>query len=169
MEKIAPPRKVEQVVVGFDGEDVKAPFMLRLGAVLIDYIIFIIAPAVMMVIARFMGNDGNKLLNSPLNSVGWLIAFLLTLTNVVIIPMFGGQSIGKALTGLRIVTLAGEAVPFSRLLIRNLLGYAIVCGSLGLSFLMCVLNRRGRALHDVLAGTVVIYAQKKQAPRAEKE
>jgi uncharacterized RDD family membrane protein YckC len=36
-----------------------------------------------------------------------------------------------------------------------------VLGSLGLGFLMSVFSRKGRALHDYLSGTLVIYAQKR--------
>jgi uncharacterized RDD family membrane protein YckC len=156
---------VEQVIVNFDAAAVKAPFVLRCGALLIDYIVVVAVPVLLLLIGRMMGNDGSKLLSGPLNSMGWLIAFLLGATNCVILPAVSGQSIGKALTGIRIVTLKGEAVNFNHLLRRNVLGYLLTVLTGFLGFILAAFTKKGRALHDYIAGTVVIYAQKRPAPK----
>jgi Mce-associated membrane protein len=93
--------------------------------------------------------------------MGWLIAILLIVTNMVILPAVSGQSIGKAVTGIRIVTTTGEAAGFTHLLLRNVLGYflTVVTGFLG--FILAAFMPTGRALHDYVGGTVVIYAQKR--------
>ncbi len=160
-ERAVPARKVEQVIVNFEAERVKAPFVLRCGALLIDYIVVVLVPVLILLIGRMMGNDGSKLLGGPLNSMGWLIAFLLGATNLVILPAVSGQSIGKALTGIRIVTVTGEAVNFNHLLMRNVLGYLLTVLTLFVGFVIAAFGKNGRALHDYLAGTVVIYAQKR--------
>lgn len=162
-ERAVPARKVEQVIVNFEAERVKAPFVLRCGALLIDYIVVVLVPVLILLIGRMMGNDGSKLLGGPLNSMGWLIAFLLGATNLVILPAVSGQSIGKALTGIRIVTVTGEAVNFNHLLMRNVLGYILTVLTLFVGFVIAAFGQKGRALHDHLAGTVVIYAQKRPA------
>ena len=160
-ERAVPARRVEQVIVNFDAERVKAPFVLRCGALLIDYIVVVLIPVLILLIGRMMGNDGSKLLGGPLNSMGWLIAFLLGATNLVILPAVSGQSIGKALTGIRIVTKTGEAVTFNHLLRRNVLGYLLTILTLFIGFIIAAFGKKGRALHDYVAGTVVIYAQKR--------
>ncbi len=154
--------KTERVIVDFDAERLKAPFLLRCGAFLIDYILFIGIPVIGLLIARFSGEDGAKLLNSEINSTGWLIALLVGLTNFVIFPMFSGQSIGKMLTGLRVVNMHGDYPSFSKLLIRHSIGYFLTLLTGGLGFLLSVFNIKGRALHDLLAGTIVIYGQQKE-------
>lgn len=161
-DKINPARKmqVEQVVVGFDGEKLKAPFLLRCGALMIDYILMATIPVASLLLGRFVGNDGAKLLNSEISNVGWLITLLLGLTNFVIFPMFGGQSLGKMFTGLRIAKLDGTAPGFGNVLVRNLLGYPITLLTGGLGFLISAVTSNGRALHDYIAGTVVVYGQK---------
>lgn len=160
----APPAvrtRTEEVIVNFDAEKVKAPFLLRCGALLIDYIILVSLPVLGLLIARLSGDDGAKLFKSAFNSAGWLIAILLAVTNFIIFPMLGGQSIGKMLTGLRIIKADGQAASFTQLLLRHLLGYPLTALTLGLGFLFSVFSAKGRALHDLVAGTVVVYGQKK--------
>lgn len=154
--------RTERIVKDFDAELLKAPFLLRCGAFLIDYILLICIPVVGLLIARSSGNDGAKLLNSEINSTGWLIALLLGLTNFVIFPMFSGQSLGKMLTGLRVVKTDGEYPSFVNLLVRHTIGYLLTILTGGLGFLFSVFNIKGRALHDFLAGTIVIYGQRKE-------
>ena len=51
--------------------------LLRCGALMIDYILIISIPVICMLVSRYTGNDGAKLLNSELNNTGWLIAILI--------------------------------------------------------------------------------------------
>ena len=114
--------RTEEVIVNFDAAKVKAPFLLRCGALLIDYIIIVSLPVLGLLIARLAGDDGAKLFKSSFNSAGWLIAILLAVTNFIIFPMIGGQSIGKMFTGLRIIRNDGQPATFGQLLIRHLFG-----------------------------------------------
>jgi len=164
VERAAPVRAVitEQIVVDFDAERLKAPFLLRCGALLIDYILLVSVPVVSLLLGRFFEYDGAKLLNSEVSNAGWLVLILIVLTNFVILPLFSGQTIGKILTGLRIVKTDGNAPSFSRLLVRHLIGYPLTVLSLGIGFLFSALNWRGRALHDFLAGTMVVYGRSRR-------
>ncbi len=153
--------KPESVIVDFDGERLKAPFLLRCGAILIDYILLVAVPVVSLLIGKSFEYDGAKLLNSEVSNAGWLIMILFGITNFVIFPMFSGQSVGKILTGLRVVKTDGNAASFSRLLVRHLIGYPLTILTAGLGFLFAVLNSKGRALHDFLSGTVVVYGRKR--------
>ena len=149
-----------QVVVGFDPEKLKAPFLLRCGALLVDYIVFIVVPVVTILISRFIGYDGAKLLNSPLSKSGWLISILLAVTNFVIFPAIGGQSLGKMLTGIRISASDGGTPSIRSLLLRHMVGYPLTLLTLGAGYLVSAFTPGGRALHDYVAGTVVVYGQK---------
>lgn len=150
-----------EIVVNFEPAKVAAPFFLRCGALMIDYILVLIAPVGMMLLSRYFGNDGSRLTGGSLNDTGWLIAILIGVTNFVLLPIFSGRSIGKAITGLTIVGIDGKPVGAVRIILRQLLGYGITLASLGLGFLFSVLNRHGRALHDFLFGTVVIFGERK--------
>lgn len=156
--------RVKQIVVKFDAEKLKAPFLLRCGAVLIDYILLISIPVVSILLARYvqLEYDGSvKLLNSEINNTGWLIFILMAITNFAIFPMFTAQTVGKMLTGLRIVKTDGNPPSIGNLFLRHFIGYPLTLLTGGLGLLLAVFNEKGRALHDFIAGTIVIYGRKK--------
>lgn len=155
-----PSRNIE-LVVDFDPHKVKAPFLLRCGALLTDYIVVIAIPVIGLLLSRYMGNDGARLIGGSLNDTSWLIATLVGFTNFIVLPVFSGQTVGKMLTGLRIVKLDGRAASTGSILLRQTLGYALTIGSAGIGFILSVLSSKGRALHDYIAGTVVIYADRR--------
>lgn len=163
VERAVPVKKTraDEIVVDFDAERLRAPFLLRCGAMLIDYILLVSIPVISLLLGRFFEYDGTKLLNSEISNAGWLVMVLVALTNFVILPMFTGKSIGKFLTGLRIVKTDGNAASAATLFARHLIGYPLSILSLGIGFLFAVLNQKGRALHDFIAGTVVVYGSRK--------
>ncbi len=156
-----PKSSPRETVVDFSPERLKAPFLLRCGALLLDYVLLVSIPVITLVVSRYMGNDGAKLLSNELYSAGWLIAVLLGIANFVLLPMFAGQTIGKMLTGIRIVGRDGNPASAGRIALRQTLGYLLTAVSFGLGFLVSIFSGKGRALHDYLAGTVVIYADKR--------
>lgn len=157
-------RRVIETVRDFDAERLKAPFLLRCGALIIDYVLFIAAPVGALLVGRVLGYDGAKLLNSELSNASWIVAILIGLTNFVIFPLVGGQTFGKLLTGLRIVKPDGRAASLTNLLMRHLIGYPLTILTGGLGFLFSILNNKGRSLADYVGGTVLIYGR----PRREK-
>jgi uncharacterized RDD family membrane protein YckC len=148
-------------VVKFVPEQLRAPFLLRCGALIIDYIVLVSIPVIGVLISRYMGNDGAKLFSSNSYNTGWLICGLVGLTNLVIFPVFGGKSLGKMLTGIRIVKSDGSSASLSRILTRHLIGYPLTILTVGLGFIFSAFNRTGRSLHDYLAGTTVIYGRRR--------
>jgi len=151
--------RIEHIIVDFDAERLKAPFLLRCGAVLIDYILLVSVPVISLLLTRVFEDEPSKFLKST--TTGWLIMILLALTNYIILPMFSGQTIGKILTGLKIVNTDGSSPSVGKLLIRHIIGYPLTVITGGIGFLFSVVNRRGRALHDFLAGTVVVYGRRR--------
>jgi uncharacterized RDD family membrane protein YckC len=154
-----PPNR--EIIEAFSPEAVRAPFLLRCGAIAIDYILVIGIPVIGLLLSRFAGNDGAKLLNDGLNNAGWLIAFLVGISNVVILPMFTGQSLGKIVTGLRTVSMDGRMPSFVVMVIRQTFGYLLTVITFGIGFIIACVSPNGRALHDYLAGTMVIYADRR--------
>ncbi|HEX4776798.1 MAG TPA: RDD family protein [Acidimicrobiia bacterium] len=73
-----------------------------------------------------------------------------------------GRTPGKALLGLRVVRRNGDAVGGRAAFVRALVfPFSFV---LGLGFVGVVGGRSRRALHDVVAGTVVVYDRETAAP-----
>jgi uncharacterized RDD family membrane protein YckC len=128
---------------------------------LIDYILVVAVPVIGLLLSRFAGNDGVQLLGDGLNGIAWFIAVLVGLSNLLILPMFSGQTIGKIFTGLRIVRLDGRAPTIRAIVVRQTLGYLVTLLTGGLGFVFAGINNRGRALHDLLTGTIVIYADRR--------
>lgn len=151
----------EEKIIGFQPELLKAPFSLRCGALLIDYILLIAVPVLSLLAGRMFGEDGRKLLESRMSGAGWMIAGLIAVSNLFIFPAISGQTIGKMLTGLRIVRTDGTNPSIANLLVRHLIGYPLIVLTGGLGFLISVVNSKGRALDDFISGTIVIRGKRR--------
>jgi len=91
---------------------------------------------------------------SPL--FGNVASFVLVVFYYVFFWSLSGQSIGKAVMGVKIVPLAGGKMSFTRALIR-FIGFFISTIPLGLGFWWILVDDRRAAWHDHLAKTVVVY------------
>jgi uncharacterized RDD family membrane protein YckC len=69
---------------------------------------------------------------------------------------FSGQTIGKAIMGIKIIPNNGARMSIIRSLIRYF-GYLISTILFGLGFLWILVDERRLAWHDRLAGTCVVY------------
>ena len=133
----------------------RAPFSLRCGALLIDYIVLMAIVAVCTLVARTLGG-GARTAGSSTETVGWLIVVLVAILNFGIFPGLRGQTIGKWSTGLRIERTNGQGLGIGRAFLRHFVGYPASIVTLGIGFLIAAANARGRALEDLIAGTVVV-------------
>ena len=132
-----------------------APFSLRCGAALIDYILLVGIVAFSTIVARWFGGGARAAGNSA-ETVGVLISFVVALVNYVLLAGLTGRTIGKWATGLRIEQQDGDVPGIGVALFRHFVGYPLSFVTLGLGFLIAVFSSRGRALHDLIAGTVVV-------------
>lgn len=152
-------------------ERLRAPFSLRCGALLIDYTLLASVMAAATLVARLFGGGGPvRWGGGGLPTLGYVAVAVLAFFNFVVIAGFGGGSLGKWVTGLRVERTDGGRMGFARALLRHVLGYALTLATLGLGFLVAVFNADGRALHDYLAGTIVVRHRRKvrrRAPTAE--
>jgi uncharacterized RDD family membrane protein YckC len=67
-----------------------------------------------------------------------------------------GTTLGMALLGVRVVRPDGTSVGAGRAVLRTL-AFPLSVALLGLGFLGIVFHRQRRALHDLIAGTAVVY------------
>ena len=141
-------------------ERLRAPFSLRCGALLIDYILTVGVLASATMLARLFGDTRRS--SALVLTAGYAAVGVVALLNFVLVPGLSGRTLGKWVTGLRVVRNDGGRLSFARSLVRHLVGYPLTVLTLGLGFLLAALNSRGRALHDLLAGTVVVRSR---APR----
>jgi uncharacterized RDD family membrane protein YckC len=170
-------------------ERFRAPFSLRCGALLVDYILLAGVIAFSTLLAR-MGSH-QRASQSNAQMVGIFVAVLIAVVNFIVLPVLRGQTLGKWATGLRVRRTDGEPLTWVRSLVRHLLVYppfyivmglsflvadqlpaALVAGGifivmLALGFLIATFSAHGRALHDIIADTVVVRETVKRRRRTE--
>lgn len=134
---------------------VRAPFSLRCGALLVDYTLAVAIIAFTTLLARTVGGSV-RWTGEAMLAVGYLASLVALLLNFLVLPVFTGATIGKWATGLRIERLSGEQLGFGHATLRHTLGYLVSLLTLGLGFLLAAFDAEGRALHDRIAGTVVV-------------
>ncbi|MEP6568565.1 MAG: RDD family protein [Acidobacteriota bacterium] len=134
----------------------RAPFSLRCGAILIDYIILVAILALSTLLSRTLGGGARSLGNSS-ETAGILVAILVAGLNLGVLPGLTGFTLGKWAAGLRILRQNGSAIGIGRALLRHFVGYPLSFITLGIGFLIVAFSSRGRGLHDLIAGTIVVH------------
>ncbi len=147
-----------ETIVDFSPEMLKAPFVLRCAALFIDYMLLLAVPLGWMFFGKFFGDGATT---APFGPTVWLTIVILWLIDFLLLPLLRGQTLGKMITGLTILNMDGTSVRLGRILLRDILGYLITALTFGLGFLISAFNSRGRALHDLLSGTIVVRGRKK--------
>lgn len=143
----------------------RAPFALRCGAILIDYILLALILTFSTIMARTMGG-GARLAGGTAEKVGILFTVAAAILDLGVLAGLTGKTIGKWTTGLRLERTDGSVPGIGWALLRHFVGYPVSLLLLGIGFLMSIVVPNGRGLHDFIAGTVVIreYGRAK-APR----
>lgn len=134
---------------------IRGPFALRCGAILIDYIILVAILAFSTLVSRLLGGSARSAGSSSL-TVGLFLTLAVAALDLGILPGLTGLTIGKWATGLRIRRSNGTELGIGRAFLRHFVGYPLSAIPLGLGFLIAALNARGRGLHDLIAGTIVV-------------
>jgi uncharacterized RDD family membrane protein YckC len=137
------------------GRRLPAPFSLRCGALLIDYVTFAAIVVFGTLIARMFGGGARTAGNSA-ETIAIFIAIAILVFNLGILPGFTGVTVGKWATGLRIEQNDGADIGMGRALLRHFVGYPLSFLLFGVGFLLPAFTSRGRGLHDIIAGTVVV-------------
>ena len=138
-------------------ERLRAPFSLRCGALLIDYIVLVAILPSATLLARLFGDEGRA--GSTLLTMAYGTVGVAALLNFVLLPALVGRTLGKWVTGLRIERRDGMRLSFGRALVRHVVGYLLTLATFGVGFLLAAFSTEGRALHDLLAGTIVVRSR----------
>ena len=138
-----------------EGQRLRAPFPLRCGALLIDYIILMALLVMSTLVARMLGGGARAAGNSA-ETAGLVMTILAVIMNLGVLPGLTGLTLGKWATGLRIERYDGGDLGFGRAFLRHFIGYPISLALFGLGFLMAAVSVHGRGLHDMIAGTIVV-------------
>jgi uncharacterized RDD family membrane protein YckC len=134
-----------------------AGFWIRALSALADFaLFFLVQISFGYVAAVAVGPDVDEVpLFVPLV---WVFTLLFAgLYTTVLHARVGGQTVGKMLTGVRVMGVEGGALSVGAAFLR-FIGYFVSLGTVGLGFAMAGLRRDRRALHDLLAGSRVVHA-----------
>lgn len=145
--------RTSRVVAHAPAPGESAPFSLRCGALLIDYTIVAAIVAFSTLLARLFAARSSA---DAALTTGFIAAAVVAALDLVVLPAFTGRTVGKWATGLRVERRDGEPLSFGRALLRHTVGYLASLLTLGVGFLLVAFNREGRALHDMIAGTIVV-------------
>jgi uncharacterized RDD family membrane protein YckC len=122
---------------------------------LIDYIALAAIVVFGTLVARMLGG-GARSAGSSAETIGMLITIALAVLNLGVLPGLTGLTLGKWATGLRIEKTDGSDIGIGRALLRHFIGYPLSFLLLGIGFLIAAVTVRGRGLHDIIAGTIVV-------------
>jgi len=133
----------------------RAPFALRCGALLIDYILLALILTFSIMVARLMGG-GARMAGGTAEKIGIVITLVVAVLDLVVLAGLTGKTVGKWTTGLRIESIHGGPPGIGWALLRHFVGYPTSLVPLGVGFLIAAVNPTGRAIHDIIANTVVV-------------
>lgn len=133
----------------------RAPFALRCGAILVDYIILAAILASSTLISRLLGG-GARTAGTSSESLAVFLVLVVAVLNLGVLAGLTGLTIGKWATGLRICRADGRDVGMGRAFLRHFVGYPVSFLIFGIGFLMAAFTPGNRALHDWIADTVVV-------------
>src|SRR5436190_19396315 len=77
----------------------RAPFALRCGALLIDYIVLLLILTFSTMVARLMGG-GARIAGGTAEKVGIVLVLVAAVIDFALLPGLTGRSVGKWTTGL---------------------------------------------------------------------
>jgi uncharacterized RDD family membrane protein YckC len=153
-----------------------AGFVSRAVAFVVDLIVISVAILLVIAFAQAMlsfftlyGVFGHSAtISGPVRNVMTAVITLISVVIAVGYPVgcwtLLGQTLGKALTGVRVVRLDNSRLTVWRALLRYA-GYWLSALPLFLGFFWVLGDQRRRAWHDRLAGTCVVYTfQQATAP-----
>ena len=133
-----------------------AGFWRRVGATLIDSILIGVVGGILVAILAAI-SDGAAI-------VGYIILFIGQYVYYAVMESSSYQAtVGKIALGIKVTDTAGRPLGFGRALGRNV-AKILSALILYIGFLMAAFTERKQALHDIVAGTLVVKKDSAPAP-----
>jgi uncharacterized RDD family membrane protein YckC len=129
----------------------QAGFTLRFGAFMFDLLPIMI----LLFVSGFLAGQFTEL-STVILYASYALTIAFTVINFIVMPGRVGQSLGKRLLGIRIITVDQRRATTKQIVVRHLLGYPISSAAFALGFLWLLWDRRQQGWHDKLARTLVV-------------
>jgi uncharacterized RDD family membrane protein YckC len=142
--------KVAAVEITYDD---RAPRAKRLAAAFIDLlaVAFLSAPFA-AAIELTISNWSDPRVSGSMALIVALVMFLYHTCSVAL----AGRTLGMSLCALHVVDAGTASVPTTGQCMRRAFVYILSLATLGLGLLYSLFDAEGRAMHDILSGTVVV-------------
>lgn len=146
-------------------------FWVRWAAAMIDgWVTTIVTYVIFIPFGFSMGIMGSATGNEEAFSIGtaivtMLLSFLLVLGYYVLMTYYYGATLGKMAVGARVCAEDGSRLSFGTVVLREFVGKLVSGILLYAGYLMVAFTDRKRALHDMMAHSVVVYTDPQRGPR----
>ncbi|MGH2946945.1 MAG: RDD family protein [Solirubrobacteraceae bacterium] len=129
-------------------------------AAILDVLIASLLTVGSFVLWSFLASALPASLRRPLEGLLLLSTALIGWAYFVVLEwLWNGQTVGKRLAGLRVITADGSPASFTAVLVRNLVRLAdFLPAFYGLGVLVMILSPKSQRLGDLAAGTFVVRA-----------
>src|SRR5688572_4760194 len=117
----------------------RAPFALRCGAILVDYIILAAILASSTLISRLLGG-GARTAGTSSETMALFLVLVVAVLNLGVLTGLTGLTIGKWATGLRVCRADGRDIGVGRAFLRHFVGYPVSFLLFGVGFLMAAVT-----------------------------
>ena len=134
-------------------------FWIRVAASMIDFIVLLIPNLLIPFLLKATSSSENELYMFVLNAEGVILTSILDWAYCAVLHSSTWQAtVGKKAVGLKVVDENGNRISFGRATVRyfaSLLSALILC----IGYMMVGWTSRKQGLHDMIAGTLVVYDQ----------
>ena len=141
-----------------------AGFWIRVMAFVLDLIVYLLVSLSFSRLARVLwgpGVDGG----APAEGAVIFFTVLFAIVYTTTLHSMGGQTIGKALVGIRVVAATdGAPLTVGPALLRHLASF-LSAFPVGFGYIVAGLRRDKRAMHDLIAGSRVEWVPRRRVSR----
>lgn len=134
-----------------------ASFGRRAAAYIVDNILLYVIQIALWIPAGVTAESSSEDVFTAVSCASSILSVLLYLWYYIFLQARSGQTPGKKLMGIRVVSADGGPVSRGRYLVR-LIGYWVDGLLLGIGFLLALVDENAQALHDKLSSTYVVRA-----------
>ncbi|WP_052327280.1 RDD family protein [Nosocomiicoccus massiliensis] len=136
-----------------------ADTLIRLLAYIVDLIVlWSVRQIAIIPILTMLGVMNQNIIFDAI-SIRSIVVAVVFFLYFVLMTYFFGQTLGKMIFGIRVVSSKGYELTFAQVLYRELIGRYITQALLNLPYLMILFNENRMGLHDFIGDTLVVNSK----------
>ncbi len=133
-----------------------AGFWIRFLAWILDFVVLAVIASVVWLLGNLAA--GESVTPLRLAAIGAVFNLFFRAAYYIVLHGATGQTVGKLITGVKVVALDGSEISYGVAFLRWL-GYLLSNLTLLIGYILAGIRADKRALHDLVAGTRVVYVR----------